>query len=296
MSVWGSTDPSGLTGDTSLPEIPPYDPGMSIPGLASSGNTLTIPSAGSSGIPSFSTDAMSADLSGASGGSSNPLAGGGGLGSLLSGGSKIGNVLQQLLGPLFGLNQSGAGGTGGEVGGLAGGALGSIFGPLGTLGGSALGDLLGSLVGNWAGGGLNREAKPNALINTLEASGNPVESELGKYIFNSGTQKGYDLSEPAGTPFNPTREADVLQLLSGEALPKGVTATGFQHDPTLTGWKSLQQLQAMEPNMTELNTNQLQQIRGLIASLVNKSGHESLQGLLGQENTLATKLREAETY
>jgi hypothetical protein len=283
MSVWGTQDPTGLTGDTSS---------ASPPNLLDPTGLTSFPF--QSDLPSqdllSSNDANS--LFSGGGSTANPLQG---LGTLLTGGSKIGNLLQGLLGPLFGLNQSGAGGTGGEVGGFAGGALGSLLGPLGTLGGSALGDLLGSLIGNWAGGGVAREAKPEALVGTLEGSGNATENLLGKYV-QSGINSGYDLSEPKGTPFNTQREGDILQLLTGGGLPNKVTATGFGNNPSLSGWKNINALQGMFPNGTSLNLNQVQQILPLISRLVNQSGHESLRGLVGQENTLAQKLRQAETY
>jgi hypothetical protein len=296
---WGSFDPFGLTGDT---QQQPDDTSSLLPGAN----------------PALSAEQQIAQLTGAETGlsaagppqlltpSTPPLTsasagipGISGIGSLIGGGSQIGSLISSLLGPLFGLNASTSGGEGGTIGGFAGGALGSIFGPIGTLGGSAIGDLLGSLIGNWIGGGVPSEAKPTALVNTLETSGNPVENELGKYIFNSGISRGYDLSEPANSvPFNPAREGDVLQLLSGEALPHQITAQGggFQNEPTLAGWKNLSQLQALEPGATNLNFNQIGQIRQLIARLVNASNNQSLQGLLGEENTLATKLRNAESY
>lgn len=318
MSVWGSTDTLGLTGDQE----------MDFPSDATSAPppATTFPG----GFPTAAADPFASGVPGIGGGpdlnlaSSGPSSSGGGILALLSslfsnnsasgaaaglGGGTTGGItsgLAGLLGPIMSLfsggkGENGGGASGGLEGGLSGAVQGGISGgeiggPYGAIAGALIEGLLGGLSGAGVTGSLPREAKPEALVGTLDASGNPIEAELGKYIQTSGINQGFDLSESGAKPFNPTREADVLQLLGGTALPNSVTATGFNNNPTLKGWKNLTQLQQMDPNATELNGNQLDQIKGLIAHLVNKSGGQSLQKLLGEESGLAAKLKAAETY
>lgn len=299
MSLWGTNDPSGLTGDTqSQQDYNPLgfqQPTTTFPGgfpTADVGQQIAALTGAEAGPTAMGPPDIGALLGQQGGAASNPLAG---LGGLLGGGSQIGNLLQSLLGPLLGLNQSGAGGEGGQIGGMVGGLAGTLFGPLGTLGGSAVGDLLGSLVGNWVGGGLDKEAKPNAIVGKLETSGNPIEDLLGKYIQNYGINQGYNLSESSSVPFNPAREGNVLQWLTGIGLPHSVTAGGFQNNPTLGGWKNLSQLDAMAQS-PRISLNQVDQIKGLIAHLVNQRGGKDLQSLLQEEGDLAQKLKSAESY
>jgi hypothetical protein len=311
VSYWYD-DTTGQSGDnvSVLPQASPYQtlPQTSTPSYPVSGGASPVaPSGGPSPAPSSNgiNPMVLAALASRSGAPSSsgfgaiagPTTPGSNPFSTLGIGSELGSLLSSILGPSFGLNSSGAGSTGGTFGGIAGGAIGSIFGPFGTLAGSTLGDLLGSIIGNWVGGGLNKFAKPEGVVNTLEGSGNPIESLLGQYIQTSGIGQGFDLSGSGPENFNWPREADVLQLLSGEALPKNVFATGdFKNPVDLTGWKNLSQLQQSEPGATNLNLNQLQQIQNLIATLVNRSGGMNLKGLLGEENTLASKLKAAEQY
>jgi len=309
VSVWGTSDPTGLTGDaddgsggtnTSNAPVAP-SPAYPVAGAPDTSGIL------GDILASASPGAFDPTTLATVGGGAAPTPGIGDILSLLLGsgsgggigsGSGAGNILAQLLGPLFGINQGGSSAEGGQIGGLAGGALGSLLGPGGSLAGSAIGDLLGNLLGGAIGGGLNKFAKPQGLTDLLKSSGNPLETLLGRYIQTQGTDKGYDLSEPQNaTPFQPRRFGDVLELLSGQGLPNQVGGNvGTQNSVYLSGWKNLGALQSMVPNATNLTSAQLQQIFPEIATLVNKSKAGGLKGLLEQENTLATKLKAAESY
>jgi hypothetical protein len=315
MAFWGTSDPTGLSGDAEpdngtgsntlqLPQASPAYPVAGAPDLSS------IPGLGDI-LGSVSPGAFDPSTLGAGGGSSSDLlsllsllggsngGGTGNIGSLLGGGSTAGNLIAQLLGPLFGINQGGSSAEGGAIGGAAGGALGSLLGPGGTLAGSAIGDLLGNLLGGAIGGGIPSSAKPEALAGSLKASGNPLEELLGKYIQTQGVNKGYDLSGGPNTPFNPRRFGDVIELLSGQSLPNRVGGNvGFQNPVTLSGWKQGGAINSMLPNANILNMNQLSQIFPEISKLVNedRSKKGGLMGLLQQENSLAGKLKAAESY
>jgi hypothetical protein len=291
MSVWGTSDPTGLTGDT--------DP---TGGIGGSGNTLQLPQQ----QPQFSPFSPSS-------GSGDPF--GGGLGDILgsmspgafdpnslavaSGGGSSSDILT-LLSSLLG----GGGGTAGAGGtpnvGMLAGILQNLTSgdPFKILGGQ-LGGGLEQLLGiNASPTGLPEMAKPEGLAGLLKGSGNPLEGLLAKYIQTQGINKGFDLSEaPGAAPFNPRKFGDVLELLSGEKLPGQVGGNvGTQNPVYLSGWKNPSQLNSMVPNATQLSMNQLSQIFPEMALLADKSKQDGLKGLLNQENTLATKLKAAESF
>lgn len=279
-----NSDPLGSFGDAGalggmgdLPDLFSQIPGLSSGGASSSTGSLGLLSA----------------LLGSGGGGS------GGLGMLGLGGigSSLGTEGSNLLGPLFGLNQSGAGNEGGEIGGGIGSAIGMLFPEFGgPLVGGALGSLFGGLAGNWVGGGVPQMQKPQAFSTGLSDSGNPLEKLLGGYVETQGIQKGYDLSEPAGsnTPFNPDRFANVLEFLSGQNFPQynGMLNAG---GVGLGGIKNLSQLAGSNPTNQTLSMNQIKSIMPELESMVG--GYKGkLSGLLPQVNGLAQKLYNAESY
>jgi len=307
MSVWGTSDPTGLTGDVdnsaSTGSNAPIAPSPAYPvagapdtsdlglgdilGSLSPGafepSSLAVASGGGSQNDLMSLLSLLMGAGGGSSAASSAL-------SQFGAGSEIGNWLSQLLGPQLGLNQGTSSQEGGLAGGVVGASLGTVFGgPGGTFIGSTLGDLLGNMLGAWIGGGLNKFVKPEETVQGLEGSGNTLEQMLGQYIQKYGINRGYDLSAaPGAVPFSPARMGDVLELLSGEKLPYNVGELG--------GWKQPGYLSGLLANPTLLSANQLQQIMPEMALLVNRSRGENLETLLGKENTLATKLKAAESY
>lgn len=280
MGYWGLSDPDGLSGQPlDLPQQ--FDPSANAAG--GSGNTLTIPQQFNPSTMGGFTPTGSPAATNSSGSNDNLMS----MLSQIFGGSQLGGAGASGLGSLFGINQGGASNEGGQIGGLVGGIGGLAFGS--PMAGSAIGSLLGNLIGGWAGGGLDKFAKPQQYIQNLMGSGNPLEMLLGKYINQSGIQKGFDLSESSSAPFKPGRMADVLQLLSGQGLPKGLDNLG---------WKNYSELSQLSPNATQLNINQLRQIMPEMGALVNRSGggHQGLAALLNQESGLAMKLKNAESY
>jgi len=285
---------------------------------------------GSFGTPS-STDPLAALLGGSGSGLLSMLLGGGigsgGLGGILGGGGA-----SSLLGDLFGggggipgggLLSSLAGSLGGDLGGLIGGnnpsggmggniggmigslgglALTPFLGPLGPLLGSFGGDFLGTLLGGLIGGGLPKMTKPEGAVSALNSMGG-IDTMLGQFIQNQGINKGFDLSEPQGTGFNPAAYGDILQLLSGQSLgengvgeiPLGNVA-GAKKPVTLYGFQSLPGLQGREPNATELTQQQLQQIAPQLSAIAGHWESGGLNKILEQANQLAMKLKAAETY
>jgi hypothetical protein len=243
------------------------------------------------------------------------LLGGGGLGGFglaPLGGSPFTGLAGSLGGGLAGLIggsgpnfNSGSAGMGGGIGSTVGGLAGLALGPLGSLGGAFLGDLLGSLLGGYIGGGLPKMAKPQGFVNALEGSGDPLEKLLGGYMQKYGINRGLDLSESKPTPgFQPTAMANVLELLGGQQMTDlhGTTLTppgqtGYKH-PVGLAVRKLAQLQGLVPNATELNTAQLKMIMPQIEQILLHRGQygHGLPALLGAENDLATKLRNATTY
>ena len=83
-------------------------------------------------------------------------------------------------------------------------------------------------------------------MSALEGSNNSVEQMLGQFIQNYGINKGYDLSEPGGTPFNPGAYGDIIQLLTGQKLP--VTANGMINLGNVPGAQKPVSLYGFEPS------------------------------------------------
>jgi hypothetical protein len=210
---------------------------------------------------------------------------GGGLGGLIGGG-----------GPNF---STGSAATGGNIGGLIGGLA---LGPLGAFGG----DLIGSLLAGYIGGGLPRMTKTQGFTDALKGSGDPLEAMLGSYLQQHGINQNIPLSTSSHGPgFQPTAVGNVLEFLSGTQMkdvhgnfltPQG--QTGYQH-PVSLAMRPLSYLQQLVPNATNLQLSQIQQILPEIERMVGQRGRlptKGLTGLLQGENTLAQKLRAAETY
>ncbi len=143
-------------------------------------------------------------------------------------GTEFGNLVD----PLFGINAGSASSTGGEVGGGVGALIGLLFGPLGSALGGLGGGFLGDLLGGWIGGGIPRSAKSGAIGTALESSGNPLDALIGQYV-GKGVAQGDVLSESGPSSFETDvdRFAAMVEALTGLQAP-GVTATGFQHNPT----------------------------------------------------------------
>lgn len=157
-----------------------------------------------------------------------------GIGSSGSSGEQLGN----LLGPLFGINQGTSSAEGGTIGGDIGSLLGLLLGPAGSAVGGFAGGLLGDIFGGAIGGGLPTEAKTAGLGQAALSSGNPLDALIGKFIgreVNAGnplSQSGSSTAEGAVQRF-----AALIEAITGQSAP-GVTATGFQNNPTL-GFPSL---------------------------------------------------------
>jgi hypothetical protein len=237
--------------------------------------------------------------------------GGGFLGSLLGGvgqgfaGAQLGSLGADLLASLFGLNSSSAGNLGGEIGGgvgtIGGMLLAPFLGPEAPFFGAAGGDLLGSLLGDLFGGGLPRMAKPDAYEQALLASNDPNQIALAEYL-QSGYNRGYDLSEPLGTPFNPWLFGDITELATRRQFPLNAQGElsynlGFQH-PVGLDFATLRELLTAHPGFPEITSRQLLSVEpelGLIANVPTQRAG-SPPAAWSQAAKLFNELNAAESY
>jgi hypothetical protein len=227
---------------------------------------------------------------------------GGGGGGLLSGlgmgfaGGQLGSLGANLLAPLFGLNSSEAGSIGGTAGEIGGGLIGALFGS--PFLGAGIGDLFGTLLGDWIGGGIPQMAKPEAFVQALMASGNPQERALGEYIQQQGINRGFDLSEPGGTPFNPWLFGNIAELATRQQFPlhNGLLSfnLGFQN-PVGLGFKTLAQLLAEHSGFPKVSPRQLLSIEPEMA-LIADQPTGSRKGAWSKAAQLLNELNAAENY
>ena len=278
----GGTPSSGYTAPSTDPLTALFGGGSG--GAGGLGPLLSLLGLGGGG----GTDPISALLSGGS--SLAGLFGGGGFpgpGGVATIGGDLGSLGTSGLSSLFGLNQTGTGANiAQDVGMLLGGPAGILSG----------------LLANWIGGGLNKMVKPEGAVSALNSMGG-IDAMLGQYIQNQGINKGFDLSEPQGTTFNPAAYGDILQLLGGQSLGENAigeiplgNVPGAQKPVTLYGFEGLPQLQGKNPNATELSQEQLKQIAPQLQAMADRWHPGGLEKILQQASQLAMKLKAAETY
>jgi hypothetical protein len=298
LGVTGALGAAGTAGFGSQPGGAYPTPGGQFPGSNMVGMAGGQPVFGSPFMASSNPFGMLSNLFGLGGGGSGLGGLLGTLGSAFAGG-QLGGFGAGLLAPLFGLNSSGAGSTGGMAGEIAGGLLGTAFGM--PFLGAAAGDLLGSLLGDWIGGGLPRMAKPEGYVQALMASHDPLQIALAQYL-QSGYGRGYDLSEPVGTPFNPSLFGNIEELAARQQFPlnaQGLLSynVGFQH-PVGLHFDTLQRLLAEHPGFPEVTAQQLLSVEpelGLIANVPTQARGTN-PAAWSQAAQLLNELNAAESY